>query len=304
MIYKKPSILFSSYSSLQTFHQSSPQPTTSCRHALTRPSAESSRCYAQVAEPPNPEHEQLQWPEPIPPARTPSPYQILQCKKGAIYSKARFYELVKLYHPDRTTRAPTRPLESRHVPQSVCLERYRLIIAAHTILSNPSKRSAYDRYGAGWAPHLAPGDFTSDSGPSQRWRPGEDPMQNATWEDWERWYKRDQEDSRREAYQAPVYISNAAFVSVILAFAAVGGFGQVTRANSFSSSIISHRDMVHAEASRELMRARQEARANEGRQGSIDRFLAKRNGPVTSEQADRRLLPEPEVCSGEVTRDV
>ena len=65
-------------------------------------------------------------------------------KDDAIYSKTRFHELVKLYHPDMS------PGKSEDIPRQVKIERYRLIVAAHTILSDPTRRSAYDRFGAGW----------------------------------------------------------------------------------------------------------------------------------------------------------
>ncbi|KAF3347304.1 hypothetical protein VdG2_04583 [Verticillium dahliae VDG2] len=59
----------------------------------------------------------------------PTPYDIFAIDKATPYTKARFYELVKLYHPD------THPREGGHaaprgltgLPAAVRLERYRLI---------------------------------------------------------------------------------------------------------------------------------------------------------------------------------
>ena len=76
----------------------------------------------------------------------PTPYQIFGQKKDSPYSKRKFYELVKLYHPDRHDYGSSGNLPS----YTTKLERYRLIVAANDILSNPVKRAAYDRYGSGW----------------------------------------------------------------------------------------------------------------------------------------------------------
>ncbi|OQD82084.1 hypothetical protein PENANT_c023G10040 [Penicillium antarcticum] len=66
-------------------------------------------------------------------------------KIGDKYSKTRYYDLVKIYHPDSSTRDITKRL-----PTEERLSRYRLIVNAHEILSNKQKRSAYDAYGLGW----------------------------------------------------------------------------------------------------------------------------------------------------------
>ncbi len=61
----------------------------------------------------------------------PTPYEILNLDKRTPYAKARFYELVKLYHPD----------SSHHGPDGLApaarLERYRLVVAANGILGDP-----------------------------------------------------------------------------------------------------------------------------------------------------------------------
>ncbi|CAG7948285.1 unnamed protein product [Penicillium nalgiovense] len=75
----------------------------------------------------------------------PTPYQVMGIQRGHKYSRTRYYDLVKIYHPDSSTSdiAKRLPTEER-------LSRYRLIVDAHEILSDQQKRSAYDAYGLGW----------------------------------------------------------------------------------------------------------------------------------------------------------
>ncbi len=123
----------------------------------------------------------------------PTPYEILNLDKRTPYAKARFYELVKLYHPD----------SSHHGPDGLApaarLERYRLVVAANGILGDPARRRAYDLYGAGW--ETAHAGLSRDEQCRHRdrsWRhaPGS-AANNATWEDWERWQHA--RDGRRPA---------------------------------------------------------------------------------------------------------
>lgn len=199
----------------------------------------------------------LQWPSQPDPRRIPTPYQIFNQHRTEPYSKRRFYELVKLYHPD--TSASTSDV-SHSCSTADKLERYRLIVAANAILCDPERRSAYDRSGAGWQ------DFRHDeehgSGATRykystyhRWREDvarkysfhveDDCMYNATWEDWERWYDRvharsnprqssaswsDTFFSQRSPHRA-VCVNNHIFISIVALLALLGGMGQATRAN-------------------------------------------------------------------------
>lgn len=70
--------------------------------------------------------------------------------------------------------------------------RYRLIVAAHEILSDPTRRMVYDRSGHGW--HSRTELFGSSSHrAATTGAPNDDAIyRNATWEDWER-YRRQQQ---------------------------------------------------------------------------------------------------------------
>lgn len=243
-------------------------------------------------------HEYIPWPEVTKAQRIPTPYQIFAIKKGAPYSKRRFYELVKLYHPDKHTAN-----SDDTIPYDTKLERYRLVVAANDLLSDPTKRSAYDMYGAGW--NGQPGVITPrDGGEDQNWGPHSGrawgsgpngPFHNATWEDWERWYQRDQGKGK----QAPLYFSNGAFFSLIVMFAALGGVGQATRVGNYSSTFLEQRDELHKDMSHDLMRRRKESAMMGNRDVRIQEFLRQRDYGVmdTPEEAYRKLLPAPEICS-------
>src|SRR5262249_52867659 len=143
------------------------------------------------------------------------------------------------------------------IPQHVRLERYRLIVAAHAILSDPLRRSAYDRYGAGWNGHP---EAAGRSRGRASWGNGPDPMQNATWEDWERFYQHSNSGGAAHGQQTPIWMSNGAFVALIMMVAALGGVGQATRAGNYAQTLVDQRDRVHNEASRNLRHAMQSAR--------------------------------------------
>jgi hypothetical protein len=66
--------------------------------------------------------------------------------------------------------------------------------------------------------------------------------------------------------------------------------------------MLAQRDIAHAEASRELRRAREAANAAGDHQDRIDAFLRHKDYTTRTEEAYRRMLPRPEVCSSsEVT---
>lgn len=204
----------------------------------------------------------LRWPA----SPEPTPYEIFNISNDAKYSKTRFYELVKLYHPDRQH-------HTKHdgIPHLAKLERYRLVVAANDILSDPSKRRLYDLYGAGWE-----GKSNMRSkyrAADRRWReePGNASM-NATWEDWERWYQ--ERDGKK---QEPVYMSNGSFVGVIVIFILIGGWGQVTRAGSHSTSLVEQRDQRHAAISQD-MRRKQTETSGLSKQDRVESFLRQRKG--------------------------
>lgn len=244
------------------------------------------------------EHDNLRWPEVTSANRIPTPYQIFNQKKGSPYSKQRFYELVKMYHPDRHHHNLSDGLS-----YATKVERYRLTIAANDILSDPVKRGAYDRYGAGWngQPNVARDRSESWANTGKGWGgDGSGPSQNATWEDWEKWYQRD-----GKGPQEPTFVSNGAFVVLIVIFAALGGVGQLTQVRNYSATALERRDALHDHVSKDLMRRRRDTSNDYGhREQRIYSFLRQRDphgygliDPI--DDGYRKLLPAPETYSSE-----
>jgi curved DNA-binding protein CbpA len=104
----------------------------------------------------------------------------LNVPRGAPYSKRHYYDLVKIYHPDRPF-TKDHPLFGQLTAETR-VQRYRIVVDAHDILSDPNKRAAYDLNGTGW--NHAIQDIAD-------WNMhGSGIYANATWEDWERWNNR------------------------------------------------------------------------------------------------------------------
>ncbi|KAJ4321879.1 J domain-containing protein 1 [Neodidymelliopsis sp. IMI 364377] len=297
MLPKKSPILLSScanaFTPLYFTHASSPQ---SCRHTSSTPKhTTQTRTYAQHVS--SDDADLLRWPEAIRPHTTPTPYQILNCKKGDAYKKNRYYALVKLYHPDRCHPGSA----VVHIPLQTRLERYRMLVAAHDILSDAERRKAYDAWGAGWAGHhRTPTQHNPYEWEFDRKRWNSDPRQNATWEDWERWYGENHEGSGQR--ERVVQMSNFTFMSLIFAFVAIGGVMQGTRFSGFHSSVVERRDKVHREASMEYQRSRHATMSGD-RDERIRTFLEHREANLAGEESYHRLLPPSDNClPGEVRR--
>jgi hypothetical protein len=187
----------------------------------------------------------LPWPR----TPNPSPYEILGTTQGAPYTKKRFHELVKLYHPDKHDHSPA----LRHLSAAVRTERYRLVVAAHDLLSDPAKRRLYDAHGLGWV-GLGPGPTMRESVryKDHLWRERDDsPAGNATWEDWERWYERRNGGPRAE----PVYMSNGVFATLVVALCMVGMFAQMSRADSSGAQYVEQLDRKHGHVAADVQRS-------------------------------------------------
>lgn len=205
----------------------------------------------------------LRWPA----SANPTPYQILGLPQHGSYKKARYFQLAKLYHPDRHSNT-----SYDGISLQTKLERYRLVVAANEILSDPHKRRMYDVHGLGWI------DETDSSASNRRktnrsWRrdAGSASM-NATWEDWEKW--REQRSGSKQR-QEEIFASNIGFVAIISVFMIIATWGQMTRAGMRSATLLDRRDQQHANISREL-RERRGQRESLDRGGRVESFLRQR----------------------------
>lgn len=211
------------------------------------------------------------WPK----SKNPTPYEIFDQAKSTPYSKKTFYQLVKLYHPDR--HAFTSNLNGA-INQKVKLERYRLVVAANDILSDPTKRRAYDLYGAGWG-GTSDMSNTAYREADRAWRAQTGTAaHNATWEDWERWHW--ENNSRRDGAAGksePRYMSNGMFVMTICVFVLLGGWGQATRAGSHGMYLVEMQEKKDNHISEEMWRRRKE-KAMLTREDRVENFLRSREG--------------------------
>ncbi|KAK4556387.1 J domain-containing protein 1 [Recurvomyces mirabilis] len=313
MLSKKPSLLISAYCSFHSLHNAAGSTTSSCRRPrdgtrLSTRADDAKRSYATITGDHDAHHEEPreapkrkpehQWPVAPTGHQHPTPYQILSMKTTtATYTKARYYQLVKMYHPDLSHTATSNhpyPMNA-----TIKMERYRLIVAAHTILSDPVKRSAYDRFGSGWNGKPEVGARASNStyahpgpGPfSQSWQTGNqsaDPIwQNATWEDWEKfyaWRARRASDPNAsptdDPHQSPLYMRNSYFVLLVAVLAFAGGSANYNRAQDAGTYFVEQRDLVHDRAAKELRRVRQEVAGVGSRDERIQWFLRQREATM------------------------
>ena len=169
-----------------------------------------------------------------------SPYDIFRLDRNAPYSKRRFYELAKIYHPDSPC---NKHPQCRNLAEKDRLHRYRLLVAAHEILSDPRKREAYDKFGDGWH-HRAELFGARKAAESwqdptlhpkyRRTKDRVDPIfRNATWEDWEAWRKA---ETGQGGPQTTV-VSHNTFASFVVFVVLFVGTAQVVTIGKWSSHV-------------------------------------------------------------------
>ncbi|KAI4245729.1 MAG: hypothetical protein L6R40_002257 [Gallowayella cf. fulva] len=225
----------------------------------------------------------------------PTPYEIFQLQKAAPYSKRRFYQLVKLYHPDRHGHCCNIP-DIDGLSHDIKMKRYRLVVAANDILSDPSRRRAYDLWGAGWNSHADIGGAAYNRDPSTktRWSGYHDknsPAHNATWEDWEKWYRRDMAD-----HQSPVYCSNGEFVSFVAFVVFLSAIWQASRVDGHQKRFNEQVELIHNDASKDLHQRRTDTRGLSSNDKAILRFVRARDANGTPTLPE---VPDPENLNGE-----
>ncbi|KAJ5683793.1 uncharacterized protein N7477_000138 [Penicillium maclennaniae] len=168
------------------------------------------RSYATISDPP--EHA-YSWPT----TPTFTPYDVLNLSHTAPYSKVRYFELVKIYHPDRP--CSDHPL-CRNISPEVRLQRYHIVVNAHEILSDPDRRAAYDQFGTGWKHQAKRYNTVADA--TAEWGPyGPSIYANATWEDWERWHNRHGEKQRN-------IVDHRTFTRLVILLVLFGGAVQAS----------------------------------------------------------------------------
>jgi curved DNA-binding protein CbpA len=197
-------------------------------------------------------------------------YDILDQPRNGPHDKRRFYELAKVYHPDRWQHTVY-----HGISKATRVELYRLIVAANAILSNPTKQKTYDERGVGWdrtwsgGPGV-PRNANEFRAPDREWRqrPG-NASRNATWEDWERWrYER-----YGEQKQASL-TSNARFTLILVLFMVIGTFAQFARVGRAARTEAQRHLKTHEAITADL--PSMGSRGTQSRQELIEAFLIRR----------------------------
>jgi len=206
---------------------------------------------------------------PWPASRNPSPYDIFAIARSDPYTKKRFYQLVKVYHPDLGH--CSHPL-SASLPAAVRLERYRLVVAANDLLSDPAKRLTYDTHGIGWV-HSPRVSSLRDVDRSWRHQPGS-AAANATWEDWERWHEA-RGHGQKGASQGPVYMPNGVFAMLMAMTCIIGAMLQEQRVEATGAHFL-EMTAQHDRAVGDIVRRSAEETAGLSKDERVGRFLRDR----------------------------
>lgn len=193
----------------------------------------------------------------------PTPYEIFDIPRSAPYKKHRFYQLVKLYHPDTgSSSSPSTSHDTR-------LERYRLVVAANDLLSDPAKRKLYDIHGLGWTAGAAPDRHERD----RAWRHGPNsPARNANWEDWEAWREAQKNGG---AKAEPVYMSNGLFALAVVSACFIGCIVHINRGQALGEEYVQYSAQRNADIGNTMRRSTL-ASAGRSRDDRIEGFLRER----------------------------
>ncbi|KAJ5561403.1 hypothetical protein N7535_004130 [Penicillium sp. DV-2018c] len=202
-------------------------------------------------------YQNYSWPS----TRSFTPYEVLNVPRDGTYSKRNYYDLVKIYHPDRPL--TDHPIFHQLTPE-IRLQRYRIVVEANEILSDPIKRAAYDRSGLGWS-HTAPD--TKIEWESR----GPNIYANATWEDWEDWH------NRHRGPQQHV-VDHRTFVRLVILLVLFGAALQASWIGQMNTGVQGRVREVH-EKSAHFLHSRQETAVKQmnSNDARVQGFLIRRD---------------------------
>lgn len=204
---------------------------------------------------------------PWPATPFPTPYEIFHVQQSASQAdiKRRYYELVKIYHPDRISN-----------PTALENERFHKIVAANDLLCDRSRRSAFDTYGIGWQwtgtarhPKVYAGQMRGSRFDQYNRSRRADHQETAQWDHFYTGNKSEEGDTR--------YMSNTNFIGFIVFLSTIGAVVQAARLGKASVEINERADRQHFNTARDLAESRRLAR-DLGKEERRRLFLAHRSG--------------------------
>ncbi|KAL9939787.1 hypothetical protein V8E36_001604, partial [Tilletia maclaganii] len=221
----------------------------------------------------------------------PSPYDIFHLDRTATAAdiKSRYYDLVRIFHPDRACLASSSSSSLTAEQQKERIEdRFKLIVRAYELLSDRGRRRLYDRTGSGWGSRAGMGGGAGERWSRAGWEHRGDPS-SSSWSADGRWggghghdrygWQRQHHDhqyfygfSSRARHQQeesqnnkPRYLPNGAFFSLLLLATWSVACVQYARLSAQSARATQLADKVHLDAAHSLRLAREGARGEEGR---------------------------------------
>ncbi|KAI1120954.1 hypothetical protein F5Y10DRAFT_257355 [Nemania abortiva] len=216
------------------------------------------------------EHRLIVWPL----APNFTPYQLLEQDPKAPYDKKRFCQLAMMYHPDRWIH------EKYHgVSKASRIERYRLILTAHRILSDPVKRKAYDRGGLGWDKELVsyvaraePSFQRTAASSSNSAARGSGP--EVIWENQETYW-----NPGSSKQQKQLFVNNRIFGLILILFVVIMTCIRFIRADHISRQSLRQRDAINAALLADLKRIYKDGHSMT-RHERVEKFLNRRMGAL------------------------
>lgn len=144
---------------------------------------------------------------PFPRSRHPTPFEIFHLPRtcSTAQVKARYYDLVKVYHPDKAVHlsnsAKGKGRANAEAANDEASRRFQLITDAYELLRHPTRRQMYLRTGEGWSQSFeALSAARHGRGPRRSWN---------SWADAETEIRRRQRAAGRPTWQRPFYRSAA-----------------------------------------------------------------------------------------------
>ncbi|PWN47885.1 DnaJ-domain-containing protein [Violaceomyces palustris] len=214
----------------------------------------------------------------------PSPYEIFHLSRDCTSRqvKSRYYDLVKLLHPDKAFAA-----SNASKVDTKAQENFKKVVQAYELLRDPKRRSLYDRTGFGWTTAGGGTQVTAYDEWCGALRRGGSPggTRSPAWEDprykrygkghdgygWQSATGRPDDFSfygfyaPKDKAHMPRYTSNKVFFTSIMIVTWVVAAFQYQRLSAQSARAVARADKNHLEAAKSLDEARDLARSEEGR---------------------------------------